>query len=228
MDIDLRMADFNLIPFKDLGGDVISELRGFVSGTAAITGTIDNPIMNGRLFMNQTGLKIPYLNVDLEFDKNSIIDITEKQFVFNKINFKDTKYGSLGELNGNIRHNGLTDWFLDLNITADRLLVLDTKDSEESLYYGTAFIEGKASLSGATDELLIDVNATSKKGTTIKLPIGESETVGEKTYISFLSFDNKARDPNTRYVSMKVFIRKSEFINVISRLNLISKVDFAS
>ena len=191
MDIDLRMADFNLIPFKDLGGDVISELRGFVSGTAAITGTIDNPIMNGRLFMNQTGLKIPYLNVDLEFDKNSIIDITEKQFVFNKINFKDTKYESLGELNGNIRHNGLTDWFLDLNITADRLLVLDTKDSEESLYYGTAFIEGKASLSGATDELLIDVNATSKKGTTIKLPIGESETVGEKTYISFLSFDNK-------------------------------------
>lgn len=191
MDIDLRMADFNLIPFKNLGGDVISELKGFVSGTAAVTGSIDNPIMNGRLFLNQSGLRIPYLNVGLELDDNSIIDITEKQFVFNNIDFKDAKFATKGKLNGNIRHNGLADWILDVKISTDRLLVLDTKDSEDALYYGTAFIAGTATLSGATDNLLIDVNATSRSGTSIKLPIGETETVGEKSYIQFISFDQK-------------------------------------
>lgn len=191
MDIDLRMADFNLIPFKNMGGDVLTDLKGLVSGTAAITGTIDNPSMNGRLFLKQSGLRIPYLNVGLEFDSNSIIDITEKQFVFNNISFKDTKHATKGILTGNIKHFGLSEWMMDLKINADRLLVLDTDDSENALYYGKAFIAGTATLSGPTDNLLIDVKATSRNGTSIKLPINEAETVGEKSYISFLNYDEK-------------------------------------
>jgi hypothetical protein len=66
-------------------------------------------------------------------------------------------------------------------------LVLDTPYTEDSAYYGKAFIEGSASIVGPTDGLVIDVRAKSKKGTDIKIPISNSESAENNTFITFIS-----------------------------------------
>jgi autotransporter translocation and assembly factor TamB len=47
-----------------LGGDVLSNIRGSVGGNASIEGKLQDPTINGRLFLDKAGLTIPYLNVD--------------------------------------------------------------------------------------------------------------------------------------------------------------------
>ncbi len=191
MDLDLRLNNFNIGAFSTMGGDVISNIRGLVTGNANFRGTVSNPEINGRLFLNEAGLTVPYLNVDYKLEQNAIVDLTERQFLLRNIGITDSKYKTEGVLNGNIRHTNLSDWKLDLKINTDNLVVLDTQDDDEAYYYGKAFIAGNASISGPTDALLISVNATSKKGTAIKIPISNVQSVGEKSYIRFITPEEK-------------------------------------
>lgn len=191
LNLDVRLNNFDASSLSPLGGTVISNIRGLVSGTANLAGNIKNPEINGRLFLDKAGLKIPYLNVDLAFKENSIVDLTSSQFIFQNMTIEDTKFKTQGRLNGYIGHKNFGDWKLNLAINTDRLLVLDTKDSEEAAYYGTAFIDGTANLTGPTDGLLIEVQAKSTEGTAIKIPINNSESVGNKTFMHFLSPDEK-------------------------------------
>lgn len=203
LDLDVRLNGFNAATLSPLGGTVISNIRGLVSGTANFAGNIKNPEINGRLFLDNAGLTVPYLNVDLAFKENSIVDLTSSQFIIQNAAIEDTKYNTEGRLNGFIGHKNFSDWKLDLAINTDKLLVLDTKDSEEAAYYGTAFIDGTAKITGPTDGLLIEVQAKSKEGTSIKIPINNSESVGNKSFMHFLSPEEKNNLKNGIFASSR-------------------------
>jgi hypothetical protein len=187
LDLNLKLDNFNLGFLSSLGGEVISNIRGFVSGNATIEGNLKKPDINGRLFVDKAGLTIPYLNVDYELSDKAIVDLTNEKFIFRKNILTDSKYGTKGILNGNIQHNVFSDWRLDLDISSKRLLVLNTVDHEGAAYYGTAFIDGNASIKGPTAELFIKVDAKSEKGSSLKIPINDVENVSENNFIHFLS-----------------------------------------
>jgi hypothetical protein len=52
--------------------------------------------------------------------------------------------------------------------------VLNTVD-EDAAYYGTAFIDGNATITGPANGLFIRVVAQSEKGTEVKIPINYAE-----------------------------------------------------
>lgn len=188
MNIDLRFDGFNLGTLNGLlGGEAISNIKGFVSGATSIGGNVNDPEINGRLFVDNAAMTVPYLNVEYEIDRRSIVDVTTNQFIVRRTGMTDTKYLTRGSLDGRIRHDKFSDWELDINIGSTRLLALDTQDSDDAAYYGTAFINGNASISGPTNGLFIKVNATSEQGTAIKIPISNTEAVGSNSYIHFLS-----------------------------------------
>ncbi len=191
IDLDVTLLDFDLKPFNPLGQGVISNIRGLVSGSAKVSGDYKGPNIDGALTMRDAGIKIPYLNTDFDFKGISQISLDEQKFVFNAVQLEDTKFKTLGALNGSISHQNFTNWELDLGISADRLLVLDTENEIGALYYGTAFINGEASIKGPTDNLVIDVLAETEPGTVFYVPIDDSETLGDISYIHFLSPEEK-------------------------------------
>ena len=186
-DLDLNFDKFNLGILSAVGGTVITNIRGLASGNARIDGNVKNLDINGRLYLIESGLNIPYLNTDFVFEKNSIVDVTRNKFILRNVTMEDTAFNTKGNLNGSIQHKNFGDWKLDLKINSQNLLALNTKDSEDSAFYGTAFINGYATISGPTNSLNIDVNAQSNKGTNIKIPVNDSESIDSKSYIHFLS-----------------------------------------
>jgi hypothetical protein len=186
-DLNLKFDRFNLATLSSLGGDVISNIRGLVSGNATIGGTLKKPDINGRLYVNGGGLAIPYLNVDYALKDKTIIDLTDEKFLFRNNTLTDTKYNTTGSLNGVVEHKNFSDWKLDLAINTKRLLVLDTKDSEDAAYFGTAFINGSATIKGPANGLFIKVDAKSEKGTALKIPINNAESVSENSFIHFIT-----------------------------------------
>ncbi|AVR46403.1 N-acetyl-gamma-glutamyl-phosphate reductase [Christiangramia fulva] len=192
IDLEVNLNRLNLAAFSPLGKDVLSDIRGFASGRAFVNGNYKNPNFSGSLQLNQAGLKIPYLNVDLNFQQNAEVDLTKQQFVFDDITLIDTKYKTKGKLNGTISHKNFSEWFLDLKLSTDRLLVLDTDKDEDALYYGTAFIDGEASINGPTDQLVLEVNAQTERGTVFKIPLNDTESVGDNSFIHFLTEEEKA------------------------------------
>nr|WP_236023949.1 translocation/assembly module TamB domain-containing protein [Flavobacterium flabelliforme] len=191
LDLKLKFDKFNIGTLNKLGGDVLSNVRGLISGNATIEGNLKKPNINGRLFLDKAGLTIPYLNVDYALSDNTIIDLTDERFLFRNNTLTDTKYGTKGSLNGNIEHKNFGDWKLDLAISSKRLLALDTKDSEDAAYYGTAFIDGSATIKGPTNSLFIKVDAKSEKGTAFKIPINNAESVSDNIFIHFVTEKEK-------------------------------------
>ncbi|WP_109300571.1 translocation/assembly module TamB domain-containing protein [Aquimarina sp. AU474] len=192
IDVDVDLDKFDISEFSALGGIVISDIRGFVSGNAKVSGNYKNPSIDGAMYLDQAGLMVPYLNVDLDFAQNSKIILEKQRFNFDNVNVTDSKYDTKGVLSGFIGHRRFSKWELGLKLLAnERLLVLDTEEDEESLYYGTGFISGEAFITGPTNGLVIDVNATTEEGTVFKIPLNESESIGDNSYIHFLSPDEK-------------------------------------
>ncbi|WP_244281796.1 translocation/assembly module TamB domain-containing protein [Flavobacterium xueshanense] len=191
LDLKLKFDKFNIATLNSLGGEVLSNIRGSISGNSTIEGNLKKPNINGRLYLDNAGITIPYLNVDYELSDNTIIDLTDEKFLFRNNTLKDTKYGTVGNLNGSIEHNNFTDWKLDLAISSKRLLALDTKDSEDAAYYGTAFIDGRATIKGPTNALFIKVEAKSEKGTAVKIPINNAESVSDNIFIHFVTAQEK-------------------------------------
>ncbi|PZX62561.1 uncharacterized protein DUF490 [Salegentibacter mishustinae] len=192
IDMDVDLEDLNLAAFSPLGGEVISNIRGAASGNAKVAGNYKNPDFSGNISLENAGLKIPYLNVDLAFNDAAVVNLNQQEFIFDDVEIVDTKYQTTGTLNGSIGHENFKEWNLDLNIDTNRLLVLDTEGDEDALYYGTAFISGDASIAGPTDQLVIDVTATTERGTVFKIPLSDTESVGDNSYIHFLSPEEKA------------------------------------
>lgn len=187
LDLNLKLDNFNLASLSTIGGDVLSNIRGSVSGNAAIVGNLKKPEINGRLYVEKAGMTVTYLNTDYELNNRTVVDLTDEKFLFRNNQLTDTKFKTKGMLNGSIEHKNFGDWKLDLTITSKRLLALDTKDSEDAAYFGTAFINGTASIKGPTEALFIKVDAKSEKGTEIKIPISNVQSDGEKNFIHFVT-----------------------------------------
>jgi TamB, inner membrane protein subunit of TAM complex len=196
LDLGLHFEKFNLGTLSSFGGNVISNIRGFVTGNASIQGNMKSPEIAGRLFVDNSGLTIPYLNVDYALGDNTIIDVTQEKFLFRNTILTDTKYNTTGTLNGNISHTNFADWRLDLDLNSKKLVALDTQDSEDAAYFGTAFINGSASIKGLTNGLFIKVAATSEKGTSLKIPINNAESVSENSFIHFVTPKEKFNEKN--------------------------------
>ena len=191
LNLEIDFDEFILEPLNPFGDGVITNIRGDVSGVANVSGRLEKPQIEGFLSLNKGGLAIPYLNVDYAFQNNTAINLEKQSFIFDKALMSDVDFKTQASLSGNISHNNFSKWALDLQIDSDRLLILNTDLEEESIYYGTAFVDGSIDVLGPTDQLFIEANVTTSEGTFFKIPLNDNEILTENSYIHFLSPEEK-------------------------------------
>jgi len=191
IDVNLNFNKFNLLPLNPLLDGILSNIRGDAKGNVKVIGDLNKPDINGNLVLNNAGLGVPYLNVDYAFNDSASVTLENQTFIFNDIELTDVKYKSKGQLKGTISHVNFSKWSLGLEISTPRLLVLDTKESEEALYYGTGFIGGTAGIKGPTEQLVINVTGVTERGTVFKIPLRDATSFGDNTYIHFVTKEEK-------------------------------------
>lgn len=187
INLSVLLEEFELNAFSPLGEDVLSKIRGTASGDFTLKGFLRNPNMNGSLTLKNSGLQFPYLNVDYDFEGNAVIDLRGQSFEFKNINLRDSKYATKGFLEGSITHQNFDQWALNIDINSPNLLILDTKNSDEALYYGIGFIQGNASITGLTNNITFNVNAKTMPNTNFVIPLKDIASVDNYRLIHFKS-----------------------------------------
>ncbi|MCV6628438.1 MAG: translocation/assembly module TamB [Flavobacteriaceae bacterium] len=181
--------DFDIAPFSPLGEDVITNIRGKLSGGATLRGPLTDLQTYGTMALNQAGFKIAYTNVDYNLAPFSRIDLEGNELQLKDILVYEDKYNTGANVFGTVSHKGFRDWRLNLNVDSrdKRLMVLNTdfREGEEQPLYGEAFIKGKASIYGPIHGITLKADATSAEGTYIKIPISDVATIGDYSYIQF-------------------------------------------
>ncbi len=122
------LNDFSLEPLNPFLEGVLSNIRGTLNGAIDITGNLSNIAYNGALQVQNGGLGIAMLNTDYNFPELATLTLKNESILFSNLKMKDTMYNTTGLLNGSISHHNFNQWKLDLNITTNRLLVLNTKE----------------------------------------------------------------------------------------------------
>ncbi|MFP9117897.1 translocation/assembly module TamB domain-containing protein [Flavobacterium sp. RNTU_13] len=210
LSLDAIFKDFDISPLTAFLKNIFPEIRGRASGRAAIVGNVRKPEIDGVLYVKGGGVKVGYLNTDYNFDDNSIVNLTEDKIIFGGIGLTDTKEKTKAWLQGTVKHEMFKNWQLDLSMTSDKILVLDTQESDEALYYGRAFIKGNASIKGPTTALVINAEATSMPGTDIKIPISNVGSTSLTT-AAFIHFLSPAEKENRLKETDKQVSEKSRF-----------------
>ncbi|KQS31500.1 translocation/assembly module TamB domain-containing protein [Dyadobacter sp. Leaf189] len=184
--LDLK-AIFNHIDFKALepfAEGLVSDIGGRAQGTVLIKGKVDAPVLSGSLMVEQGRMKFDYLQSVFTF--NDKINFTESEITVNNMVVTDTD-GNTAAVRGGVFHDGFKYFSLGFNADLRNFKILNTNVKDNDVFYGTAYVTGPVAVFGPIDNLNIEANVTSNKGTKIYIPLDGATEVATQDYIQFVS-----------------------------------------
>ncbi len=186
LDLDFNFYDFDLSFLTPVGAGDVNDIRGKVSGIINLWGPIDAPKHNGQLILNEGGIGVPYTNTDYKISNGTKVTLLDQRFNFNKTTINDTRFGTQAKLEGQINHLNFSDWDFDLNISSDRILILNIPEDEDEVFFGDGFLGGKVHLHGPSKDLTVDVVGVTEQGTSIKIPWADDYGLADTSFMKFV------------------------------------------
>lgn len=187
----VRMAILNPILRKSF-----SDFEGALSGYLKLSGTLNNPLFNGRLLSEEASFTIDYLQT--RYNLTSNLDVTDNKINFDSITVTD-EVGNQAQVNGQLNFHSFNNIDYNFNIEAQKLRSLNTSGFDNSIYYGEAFASGPVNIQGNTQtkNLNIDASLKTENNTLINLPIGQRGNNEKNQFITFVGNNSKSEAQET-------------------------------
>ena len=199
--------------------EVVSEIKGLLNGILKVTGTPDEPKVDGAVKLVAGSAKVELLGT--HFGIEGPIKADEYGFYIDGIPVFDED-GNAGLLIGSIYHDNFKDFNFDLMFDLeddainkdplqpwlvqplDKFLVLNSKYEPGDLYYGTGYARGIIDVFGYTDNLEITVDLETRAGTKIDIPMYGIGEIEEESFIVFVDKDTvqKIEDPKIDFTGV--------------------------
>ncbi len=188
LDATLKAKDLPLRIFEFIIPDGISETVGKADLDIVIKGPLDDLDLQGDGLIREGAVKVDYLGSKFFFDDQPIaidrylIDLTDDIITDSEDN--------VGLITGGIKHDLFSEFVMDLNITADNAIVLNTTKRENPLYYGYA--QGKVSVDfdGPFDRADLKVEAITGPNTVLNVPVSYYQEGYDESFVRFVDRDN--------------------------------------
>ena len=183
---ELRISKypFNLLEY--IIADGISETAGEVSGTLSYRGLWDFPKVKGNVVIEKGATKIDYLGVKYKIG-NKPINLREGYLDFSEGELIDSK-GNIAIAQGGLKHESFRNFVADVRLRSPQFIGLNTTKFDNPSYYGYAQGQMDISFSGPLENIYINVNATTGKGSRLVIPVDYST---EEITSSFIEIINK-------------------------------------
>ncbi len=165
----------------------VSELKGHLSlDTATIKGTVNKPLINGKVHFKNAGMKVDFLNNRFRLGDNTIT-FDNDSLSIPRIKVYDD-YGQSADLYGMIDYNNTAGIFLNLKLDRiDSLTVMDTRREQSPEFYGRVVLDGKhAAIEGLTDLIRIDATLKTGKGSWLDIPLDDFTSANRLDFVTFV------------------------------------------
>lgn len=163
-----------------------SGISGTASGKAKLSGELNKLVLEGSLLTENATMKIDYLQTRYRF--NDSIRFAKDRILFRNIRLADDR-GNIATLNGSVNHKFFKQYSADLMINTNEAMVLNTRQKDNELFYGTAFATGVTTIKSGPSSLTFDISARTDRNTRFYIPLNTSETVSDYSFITFIKPD---------------------------------------
>lgn len=177
---------------------VVANVAGKIKGSVDVTGTLEEPLLNGSLLLDNAAADFALLGC--RYTINGRVQVEKGGFYVNKLlSIKDSE-GNNASLDIAVFHNNFQRFTYNADIDfekgyssgkntqkLDRFLVLNTQYKEGDSYYGKAYALGYAHIEGVESTMSVDVNLTTRKGSKVIFPMYGSSELEDESIIHFIS-----------------------------------------
>jgi len=182
LNIDVGFDKFKIKTFEPFLSTFVNDLEGTTSGKLEIRGSSRQPIVTGFADMQRTGMRVVYLNTRYSFSNS--INFVKNGIKFDNLVIYDT-LGNQASIDGRLTHNYFNDPKFDITISTPGLLLFNTSEHMNDLYYGSAIASGDVKISGSPNDIDLNINLKTQRGTSVVLPMDYSVEISDKDYIIF-------------------------------------------
>ena len=179
---DLAFDDFKLETMAPFVSSVVTRLNGLASGNLKINGSIAEPVVTGEVALKDAGCQVNYLNT--YYTLNDKIKLDADKVVFDNIILNDT-LGNTARVNGVINHDHLKNFDIDLGLSCNDFFALNIPAEKANGFYGTAIADGTVNISGPVNDITMNIDVVSKKGTVIEVPLSGTSNV-DNNFVVFV------------------------------------------
>lgn len=187
LDLLLLMDRFDLALVNPYLPEGISRIGGAVTGNVALTGTLSDPRLEGRVQLDEATLRIDYLNTRYTF--SAPVDIYPDMITVDNALVRDEE-GHTARMGATVIHRKLARWNYNIWGSLRDFMVLNTTPAMNELYYGKAYGTGDIEVSGTEGKLEVTVDAATAPGTRIHFPVGGSTEVSPISFVRFGDVDS--------------------------------------
>jgi hypothetical protein len=186
IDLNVKMDDTKLTVLEPFVKKLVSNLKGNISANLTVKGKFEKPAINGEVSFNKGELTVNYLKT--AYTLNDEVTIDNSVIAIEELELQDVD-GNKATATGKVDLNNIDDPTIDVKLIATNFMALNTTSKDNSVYYGKAYATGNFSFKGPTNNMFINIDAKTEKGTIFNLPLNSSETVSDRDFINFVSKD---------------------------------------
>ncbi|MHA4810714.1 translocation/assembly module TamB domain-containing protein [Flavitalea flava] len=217
INITTDVADTKVELLEKYLGGIFSNLTGNVSGHLQITGPADRLLYLGTVHLKDASMKVNYTQCTYKIASATIL-FKKDTIDFGNIQLKD-KSGRTAELTrGRLFHHGFNDLGFDFSMNTNRLLLLDTKATDNNQFYGTVIGKANMTLNGPEENMKMYITGEPTDSSNIYLPPSVSRESGDADFIVWKIYgkEMKAQFPDKKTSNLQVTLdmRANNYANV--------------
>jgi hypothetical protein len=163
-----------------------SGIKGYASGSITLNSKKGKPVLNGSMYVDEGSMMIDYLQTQYSFSDSVIFD--DAGIKFRNIEALDERGNSL-MVDGAITHTFFDNLGIDLTFTPNQAMVMNTREKDNEMFYGTAFATGVISIRSSENNMAFDISARTDRNTRFFVPMNSSLSVEEYSFITFIGTD---------------------------------------
>ena len=164
-------------------GHIIQDIKGTTSGKLFVGGPVSKPELTGRLNVNKLRFNVDLLKTGYTLSDSVFFE--PNKIIFDNMTLTD-RFNHKGVFKGTIGHTLFKDMTYDLFLDIENVMVLNTNENDNDVYYGTSFASGNMAITGATSNVKIDVVAKTVGDTKIFIPLKGNGSVTENDFVRFV------------------------------------------
>lgn len=190
LDLQIDARNTNLSFLNSFIGGIFADVSGRATGAVHLHGAFKELNLEGRAIATAS-LTPRILNTPFHIENDSVI------LALDAISFPDVTAfdpdGNTVRLNGQVTHQHLKNMAYDFSINPDHACFYNTTDFGDMPFYGKIYGSGNARLYGGGNELNVDGNVTSERGTTFVFNMSTPEAITNNNFITFVDCTSRPK-----------------------------------
>lgn len=191
LEVNTTLEHFPLRVANAFIPDQMVTLSGDMDGNLNITGSTEQPLINGELVLDSVAVLSSQYGARFVFD-NRPVQIKNNRLLFDKFAIYTTSKNPF-TIDGYVDFRDMSRPMANLNMLAQNYTLLDAKRTRESLVYGTVFADFRATVKGPLDGLNMRGNVSLLGNTDVSYVLTDSPlTVQDRlgSLVTFTSFSD--------------------------------------